>query len=230
MINSSVILLVLSVAYHSPAPNAYIEQNVNVLTEQGISQKLSQSDPDLNKGVIDLALRAYKKAFFQGKVKNPMLTIIDYSVPSNQQRMWIFDMQNDILVLKTYVAHGQNSGRGTLPYKFSNEMWSKESSLGTYITEGTYMGHKRYSLNLEGLEQNLNSNAYSRRVVVHGAWYVEPSYIKGRGHAGCSWGCPAVAASLAESIINTIKNGSVLFAYYPDHYFLTHSQYTLFSY
>ncbi|MCW8471749.1 murein L,D-transpeptidase catalytic domain family protein [Fluoribacter gormanii] len=209
--------------------NKYIKQRENTATDQIDIEikKLTQTDPKLNKDVIKLALRAYKKAFAQGKVKNTMLTIIDFSVPSNEYRMWIFNMQKDTLVLKTYVAHGQNSGNGPVPYKFSNEISGKQSSLGTYITEGTYIGHNGYSLNLDGLEEDLNSNAYKRRVVVHGAWYVEPSYIKEAGRAGCSWGCPAVAASQAKSIINTIKNGSVLFAYFPDSYFLSHSKYAL---
>lgn len=222
-------LLTLVIASHYPITNTNIEQKKIAPIEQLVLKRLSQSAPKLNRGVIRLALRAYKKAFIQGKVKNPMLTIIDFSVPSNQRRMWIFDMRNYTLVLKTYVAHGRNSGTGTVPYKFSNEMLSKESSLGTYITSDTYIGHKGYSLNLEGLEKDLNSNAYNRRVVVHGAWYVEPSFIKETGRAGCSWGCPAIAASLAKLIINTIKHGSVLFAYYPDRYFLSHSKYAFFE-
>jgi hypothetical protein len=225
MINPIAFLLTLVITHQYPTSNV----DVDAPNQQVELQKLSQSAPKLNKGVIKVALRVYNKAFAQGKVKNPRLTIIDFSVPSNQRRMWIFDMQNDSLVLKTYVAHGRNSGTGTVPNKFSNSMLSKESSLGTYITEGTYMGHKGYSLNLQGLEKEFNSNAHDRRVVVHGAWYVEPSFIKETGRAGCSWGCPAIAASLAKSIINTIKNGSVVFAYYPDSYFLSHSKYAFFQ-
>lgn len=218
--------LILAITNQYPNLNL-IRQGLNVPLEQIALQKLSDSDPKLSKEVIMLALRAYKKASSQDKVKNPILTIIDYSVPSNQYRMWIFDMQSDHLLLKTHVAHGLNSGKGTVPYTFSNEMWSKESSLGTYITEDTYTGHKGYSLNLEGLEEDLNSNAFSRHVVIHGAWYVEPSFIQEKGRAGYSWGCPAVPTSMAKLIINIIKNGSVLFVYYPDSYFLSHSQYTL---
>jgi hypothetical protein len=87
------------------------------------------------------------------------------------------------------------------------------------------MGHKGYSLNLQGLEHGFNDNAYNRRVVMHGAWYVEPNFIKRSGRAGLSWGCPAIAATLAKPVINTIKNGSVIFAYFPDKYFLSHSGY-----
>lgn len=195
------------------------------LSEQVELQKLSQSAPQLNRDALKYALRAYKKANIEGEVKNPVLTVINFSLPSNQQRMWIFDMNNDALVFKTYVAHGKNSGEGARPNHFSNELSSKKSSLGTYITKNTYIGHRGYSLNLEGLEKGFNSNAYDRRVVVHGAWYVEPTYIQKEGRAGSSWGCPAIAASLAKPVINAIKNGSVVFAYFPDSNYLAHSRY-----
>lgn len=187
-------------------------------------QSLSTRAPDLDKKVLKLALVAYKNAEEQGKVKNKVLTVIDYSLPSNKQRMWVFNLNNDRLLFNTYVAHGRNSGVLT-PHQFSNRPSSKQTSLGTYITKGTYYGHKGYSLNLQGLERGLNDNAYDRRVVIHGAWYVEPSFIKQTGRAGLSWGCPAIADHLAKPVINTIKNGSVVFAYYPDQYFLSHSDY-----
>lgn len=227
MIKLLVLLSTLTAIFPiSGFPVTNMEQGTNTLPVQQLEiQKLSESAPTLNKEVIELALRAYTKAYEQGDVKRPILTIIDYSVPSDQPRMWIFDMNAESLVFETYVAHGRNSGSGKVPDSFSNDISSKKSSLGTYITEDAYIGRKGLSLNLEGLEKGLNSNAYNRRVVVHGAWYVEPSFIKKEGRAGCSWGCPAIAESLAKPVINTIKNGSVVFAYYPDSYFLSHSNY-----
>ncbi len=185
-------------------------------------QSLSQKAPLLNKQVLKLALTAYKNADNKGAVKRPVLTVIDYSLPSSKQRMWIFDLDHDRLLYNTYVAHGRNSGMDT-PHHFSNLNSSKETSLGTYITRDTYIGSKGYSLNLQGLEKGFNDNAYSRRVVVHGAWYVEPDFIKKSGHAGRSWGCPSIAKTIAKPVINTIKGGSVVFAYYPDSYYLSHS-------
>lgn len=187
-------------------------------------QHLSNTAPKLDKNVLKLALTAYKNADRKGAVKKPVLTVIDYSLPSNKQRMWVFDVRNERLLYNTYVAHGRNSGNNT-PSHFSNRESSKESSLGTYITKDTYIGHKGYSLNIQGLDRGINDNAYNRRVVVHGAWYVEPDFIKKSGRAGLSWGCPAIAATLAKPVINTIKNGSVIFAYFPDKYFLSHSGY-----
>jgi hypothetical protein len=186
-------------------------------------QHLSSKAPKLNKKVLTLALTAYKNADKKGAVKKPVLTVIDYSLPSNKQRMWVFDVRKERLLYNTYVAHGKNSG--VVAHDFSNRESSKQSSLGTYITKDTYMGHKGYSLNLQGLDRGFNDNAYNRRVVVHGAWYVEPDFIKKEGRAGLSWGCPAIAQTLAKPLINTIKNGSVIFAYFPDKKFLNHSGY-----
>lgn len=186
-------------------------------------QHLSTKAPQLNKQVLKLALTAYKNADKTGAVKKPVLTVIDYSLPSNKQRMWVFDVSKERLLYHTYVAHGKNSGEKAR--HFSNKESSKQSSLGTYITKDTYEGHKGYSLNLQGLDRGFNDNAYNRRVVMHGAWYVEPDFIRKSGRAGLSWGCPAIAQTLAKPVINTIKNGSVIFAYFPDRNFLSHSGY-----
>lgn len=189
-------------------------------------QHLSRKAPELNKNVLKLALTAYKKAAVKNNVKKPVLTVIDYSMPSSKQRMWIFDLRHEKLLYNTYVAHGQNSGM-TVPNHFSNQTSSKATSLGTYITRDTYMGSKGYSLNLQGLEKGFNDNAYNRRVVIHGAWYVEPDFIRKSGRAGRSWGCPSIAKTIATPVINLIKGGSVVFAYYPDHNYLSHTGYAV---
>lgn len=187
---------------------------------------LSQKAPELNKRVLKLALAAYQTATSKGAVKKPVLTVIDYSLPSSKQRMWIFDLNKERLLYNTYVAHGKNSGMD-IPNHFSNKPSSKETSLGTFVTRDTYMGSKGYSLNLQGLEKGFNDNAYSRRVVIHGAWYVEPGFIKQSGRAGRSWGCPSIAKTLAKPVINTIKGGSVVFAYFPDRNYLSHTGYAV---
>jgi L,D-transpeptidase catalytic domain len=181
--------------------------------------------PKLKTKVLKTALTAYKNALSHDNVKKHVLTVIDYSLPSSKERMWVFDLNKDKLLYKTFVAHGKNSGM-TKANHFSNKRESKETSLGTFITKNTYSGSKGYSLNLKGLEKGFNDNAFERRVVIHGAWYVEPDFIKKQGRAGRSWGCPSVAKSLAKPLINTIKGGSVVFAYYPDKKYLNRSDYT----
>lgn len=205
-----------------PTPPAVIL--ANDISQQ--IQHLSDTAPKLDKRVLQLALVAYNKASAKGNVKKPMLTVIDYSLPSSKQRMWIFDLKKERLLYNTYVAHGMNSGNN-IPHHFSNKPMSKETSLGIYVTRDTYMGSKGLSLNLQGLERGFNDNAYNRRVVIHGAWYVEPDFIKKTGRAGRSWGCPSIAKTLATPVINTIKGGSVVFAYYPDKYYLAHSGFLL---
>jgi hypothetical protein len=220
----NVILGLISAVFLSVSliPNTFSSRtgfNVNEHLRQ-----LSKKAPELNQKVLKIALSAYKKAADRGAVKKAVLTVIDYSMPSNRQRMWVFDLDKERLLYNTYVAHGKNSG-ADVPHHFSNKLSSKETSLGTYVTRDTYVGSKGYSLNLHGLEKGFNDNAFDRRVVIHGAWYVEPDFIKKAGHAGRSWGCPSIAQTLAKPVINTIKGGSVVFAYYPDSYYLAHSGY-----
>jgi len=222
------IISILSALFFSSTPVTAVHHTAKAIHENINTQlvHLSQKAPQLDKKVLMLALHAYNKASEKGAVHKQLLTVIDYSLPSSKQRMWIFDIKKERLLYNTYVAHGMNSGM-SVPHHFSNKNSSKESSLGTYVTRDTYMGSKGLSLNLQGLEHGFNDNAYSRRVVIHGAWYVEPDFIKKTGRAGRSWGCPSIAKTLAKPVINTIKGGSVVFAYYPDSYYLSHSGYAV---
>ncbi len=188
------------------------------------TNSLGPKAPQLNRSVLQLALSAYQKAQVKGDVKKPLLAVIDYSLPSSKQRLWIFDLRRNRLLYNTYVAHGVNSGDVT-PSHFSNQASSRASSIGTYVTQSTYTGSNGLSLNLKGLEKGFNDNAYNRRVVMHGAWYVDPNFIRKSGRAGRSWGCPSISQALAKPVINLLKGGSVLFAYYPDRNYLRQSHY-----
>ncbi|MCP0913436.1 MULTISPECIES: murein L,D-transpeptidase catalytic domain family protein [Legionella] len=207
-------------ALHQPKARQHLQPKALDINAE--VNQLSRKAPTLNKKVLKLALAAYQKAKQKGAVKKPVLTVIDYSLPSSKQRMWVFDVSKERLLYNTYVAHGKNSGLD-IPHHFSNKPSSKATSLGTFVTRNTYIGSKGYSLNLQGLEKGFNDNAFNRRVVIHGAWYVEPSFIKKAGRAGRSWGCPSIAQTLAKPVINTIKGGSVVFAYYPDRNYLSRS-------
>ncbi|WP_367605675.1 murein L,D-transpeptidase catalytic domain family protein [Legionella sp. W05-934-2] len=201
----------------------YAENSVDIKEE---IQRLSVVAPNIKKKALETALTAYKHAIEEGSVKKHILTVIDYSLPSSAKRMWVFDLNSHKMLYNTFVAHGKNSGM-TMAKHFSNKNHSLESSIGTFITKDSYIGSKGYSLNLEGLEKGFNDNAFLRRVVVHGAWYVNQNFIKSSGRAGRSWGCPAVATALARPIINAIKGGSVVFAYYPDKKYLSNSDYVV---
>jgi hypothetical protein len=123
-------------------------------------------------------------------------------------------MANGKLLYNTYVAHGRNSGK-EYATEFSNSPESFKSSLGFYITKGTYSGIHGFSLQLEGEEKGINDNALSRAIVMHSADYVNKKLIKTQGYIGRSLGCPAIPKNVYKPIIEKIKNGSCLFMYSP---------------
>jgi hypothetical protein len=170
-----------------------------------------------NPDVFKLAKSAYDCATATGVAKSPTLTIIDYSMPATKKRMWVIDMQRNHVLFNTFVAHGIGSG-GVTASRFSNVPQSRATSLGLYKTANSYRGQYGYSLRLIGLDPGYNDNAYARAVVIHGAPYVN-------GRMGNSWGCPAIPQKLAMPIINRIKDGNLVFAYYPSSAWLKKSKY-----
>jgi len=165
--------------------------------------------------VLDFAHRAYRCATVKGDIAQPYLSIIDYSLPSTEKRLWVYDMKTGDVVFHELVAHGRNSGVDKA-HAFSNIVGSKQSSLGLFRTAGTYYGAHGYSLNLVGLEAGVNDKAYERRIVMHAAEYVDDAFLARHGRLGRSWGCPAVSPRVNRRLIDTIKEGSAVFAYYPD--------------
>lgn len=141
----------------------------------------------------------------------PILTLIDFTRPSTEKRLFVFDMEQKKMLYSSVVSHGKNSGENYAT-SFSNEVGSYKSSLGFYLTGSTYQGKNGYSLLLDGLEEGINDRARERAIVVHGAAYANPSVCKS-GRLGRSFGCPALPQALARPVINTIKGGSVLFIY-----------------
>lgn len=166
--------------------------------------------------VLGLALNAASCAVRSGKVTNPRtLTVIDYSRPSSEKRMWVYDLKTRNLLYEELVAHGQGSG-GNVPNAFSNEPDTHRTSLGLFATDTTYVGRNGYSLRLDGLDAGINDRARERAIVIHGAPYVSEDFVKANGRLGRSWGCPAIRADLAREMIDRIKGDGLVFAYYPD--------------
>jgi len=151
-----------------------------------------------------------------------ILTIIDFSKPSTEKRLFILDLKNQELLYHTFVAHGKNTGVN-MATKFSNNKGSNQSSLGLYRTGESYHGKHGYSLRLDGLEKGINDNARSRAVVMHSASYVSEDFIERYGRLGRSWGCPAVPVELSQEIIDLIKGGSCLYIYANDIHYLENS-------
>lgn len=141
-----------------------------------------------------------------------ILSIVDFSKPSTQKRLWIVDLASNKLLFHTLVAHGRGSG-GLMASQFSNTEESYQSSLGFYVTDDTYFGKHGLSLRLKGLDKGLNTNALARAIVVHGADYVSQRFVDQNGYLGRSHGCPALPVELTNDIIKTIKGNTALFIY-----------------
>jgi hypothetical protein len=179
----------------------------------------------LDANVLALALQAAAGAVERGVAALPAtLTVIDYSRPSTQPRMWVYDVRTHALLFHELVSHGRGSGT-TMATEFSNEASSNKTSLGLFRTAEPYVGHNGYSLRLDGLEKGMNDNARERAIVIHGAPYVNAATAKANGYLGRSLGCPAVRPEVARQLIDTVKGGGLVFAYYPDQAWLKTSSY-----
>jgi hypothetical protein len=175
--------------------------------------------------VLDLALGAAACAVRSGVAESPAtLTVIDYSLPSTAKRMWVYDLNSRTLVFEELVAHGSESG-DNFATSFSNAPDSHQTSLGLFVTEEPYVGKNGYSLRMDGLDAGINDRARERAIVIHGADYVSDAFAKAQGRLGRSWGCPAVRGVIAKSLIDRVRGGGLVFAYYPDPQFLADSKY-----
>jgi hypothetical protein len=175
--------------------------------------------------VMELALSAARCAIRQGDVRSPStLTIIDYSKPSTEPRMWVLDLAERRLLYEELVSHGQGSGE-KFATRFSNQPDSHQTSIGLFVTDTTYVGRNGYSLRLDGLDVGFNDRARERAIVMHGAPYVNREITKSLGRLGRSHGCPAVRDSVARELIDRVKEGSLVFSYYPDERWLKSSKY-----
>lgn len=183
---------------------------------EGLVKSLVRQAPGLRSEVLKMAMRAAQQAEEQGLVKRrDLLTVIDYSLPSTQPRLFVFDLVARKLLFRELVAHGRNSG-DNVPSFFSNASGSLASCLGLFVTADPYIGGNGYSLRLKGLEEGINDMAWDRAIVMHGAAYVSEEAIKVLHRLGRSWGCPAVRPEIAHKIIDTLRGGSAVFAYYPE--------------
>lgn len=179
----------------------------------------------VNPDVFLMGLAAATAAAERGDVGDPeTLTIIDFSKPSTMERLWVYDLRSRALLYEEPVAHGRGSGVKHAT-KFSNEPESHRSSLGLFVTAEAYVGQNGYSLRLDGLEPGINDRARERAIVIHGAPYVNAANAKAQGFLGRSLGCPVLRPEITRELIDTIKGGGLVFAYYPEEGWLSTSKY-----
>ena len=184
---------------------------------------LDLSSLGLSYAAMEYAYKGFEYLKAQGRLGNSnILTVVDFSQSSMKKRMYIIDVTDRKVLLNTFVAHGKNTGLD-FATRFSNKMESLQSSLGFYITKGTYFGKHGLSLKLDGQEPGFNDKAEQRAVVIHGANYIGAHRL-GSAYMGRSFGCPAVPQAQANTVINYLKNGTTLFIYHPSQNYLNGSK------
>ena len=195
----------------APAPAAPAAAATNAATN-AVLRKVDGLSPR----VLAMALDSMACARSRGVAgRDDLLTVIDYSLPSTQPRLWVLDLAHGKVLYHELVAHGAGTG-DNYATRFSNVADSRQTSLGLFLTGGTYEGGNGYSLKLQGLDAGVNDRAEARHIVMHGAWYVSPEHARQHGRIGRSWGCPALSEQIAPEVIDTIKGGSFVFSYGPD--------------
>lgn len=178
----------------------------------------------VDRAVFALALDSAAAAVQRGISLPSTLTVIDFSKPSTVARMWVYDLASRKLLFREHVAHGRNTGHDVAT-SFSNEPESFKSSIGLYRAAEAYIGKHGYSVRLDGLDKGFNDRARERAIVIHGADYVNAAAAARQGRLGRSLGCPAVRPEIARPLIDAVKDGGLIFAYYPDPSWLADSEF-----
>lgn len=237
--NAAVMILLLMMAGFTPLPgrekmhsctsavstfSKSVSGDYSVKNNAGVHAAVNPAPTGVNENAFSLAMKGLAYCRQKGLVsKTQVITIIDFSRPATQKRLFVIDISRGKLLLQSLVAHGKNSGE-KYASRFSNRAASNQSSLGMYVTLGTYTGRHGYSLRLKGCEAGINDNAYSRDIVLHSAAYVSASFIAARGFPGRSEGCPAVPENVHRKLIDCIKGGSCLFIYHPSPDYIKNSK------
>jgi hypothetical protein len=196
--------------------------NLSTSLNTRLYEGIGLAEYGLTRDALDYAVKGYENLLEQGVVANMQyLTVIDFSQPSFSRRFYLIDIENQELVMNTFVMHGKNSGFD-VPQKFSNKLNSNQSSLGFYVTKYPYTGKRGYSLRLAGLEKEFNSNAEARGVVLHGSKFINEDRANSK-RVERSLGCPAIPQEENMDVINMIKEGSVIFIYHPSEDYLQRS-------
>ncbi|OFY33089.1 MAG: hypothetical protein A2W91_11585 [Bacteroidetes bacterium GWF2_38_335] len=186
---------------------------------------INHYDDKINYDAFRFAMMGYYNMRAQNLLeKDSLVTIIDFTLPSNQKRMHIINLNTGKIVVSTLVAHGMNTGE-EMPNRFSNKDKSKQSCMGFFYTSETYDGRHEYSLKIDGIDTLYNNNARNRGIVFHGADYVSEDYIKYNGRLGRSFGCPALPQKTNQYIVDLIKGGSMVFIYSGNPKYLASSKY-----
>ncbi len=137
---------------------------------------------------------------------------IDMSIPSNEKRLFLVQLDSNKIIYSAFVAHGIGSGKGVQLTKFSDKKGSRCTAPGLYKIGRIYKGKNGDSFEMEGLEKT-NANALKRNIVIHSAWYADEEFIKKEGRCGNSWGCPAVSEESLEKLKPYLEQNILVYIY-----------------
>ena len=217
ILRSAAAMVALFLTVPTAPADAYVPVTVTVADSMYVGSAIlagNAATAGLRDEVLELALMAHARVQAEGRTSSPLLTVIDYSLPSREPRLWVLNTETGAVLERELVAHGNRTG-GDIATAFSNRAGSNQSSLGTFVTGKTYTGKHGKSLRLHGLDEGLNDRAFERAIVMHGAEYVNKGIIAQLGRLGRSQGCPALSPAASARIIDLIKDGSVIFSYHP---------------
>lgn len=146
------------------------------------------------------------------RTEGAILAVADMSRPSTEKRLFIIDLDARKLLLRTWVAHGRNSGELHCT-SVSNRSGSLQTSKGLYRVGARIQSPKHGdALLLHGLDAGVNSAARSREIIIHGADYVGAAFIAQHGRLGRSFGCPAVAPEVMPLVMELLE-GQLLYIF-----------------
>jgi hypothetical protein len=168
---------------------------------------LETADPSFEKA---RAKAADARRFVAQKGYNDVICfLIDMSLPSGQNRFFIYDLKKDTLKNSGLVTHGRCNQGWLEGRKYGNTVGCGCTSLGKYKIGHSYNGRFGLAYKLYGLEKT-NDNAFQRFVVLHAHECVPESEVE--DEICQSDGCPTVSSGLLQYIkpIIDVSNKPVL--------------------
>ncbi len=185
-------------------------------------------DSGMETAFAEDALFAFDSAWKAGETSSLTYAVTDFSMHSSLERMWLWDLSQGQLETNLHISHGEaSSSLSDSGYadEFSNIPDSHQSSLGMMRGAESYYGSFDYSMRLDGLEDGYNDLVRPRAIVMHGWTGSRQEYVNSYGEVAPTWGCPSVDDREVEWVVDTLKDGSLLFFWYPDNDWSIYSEF-----
>ncbi len=121
--------------------------------------------------------------------------LVDMSLPSGQNRLFVYDLKKDSIRNSGLVTHGRCNQYWLEGRKYGNKVGSGCTSLGKYKVGNSYYGRFGLAWKLHGLEKT-NDKAFERFIVLHSHECVPEAEV--RDEICQSDGCPTVSAGFLQ--------------------------------